>query len=202
MPRAAVRTLRGHLDAAGYDARDADTLTMGMRAAVHEAGHHVARMTLWGIGGDVEAHPDGSGESHPLPGPPVEVDHHEAAAISMAGPVAEAEPVEVLCDDGCLMRQLVGLEAGARDLDTLPVAAFPPYAESAATTLVWQHWAAVLRLAGALLDAPTGRLSWDEAVAVAGAEVLLAAVDEELAAEAWAVLLGADIDRITDGWPA
>ncbi len=137
-------------------------------AAVHEAGHAIARMHQNVPGGDLVARADGSGISHGLGGP---VPPRWMVPVTMAGPLAEAELVVRTGDDEAL-RDVTYMFGGA-DGDLADLALVPAYwvdtlDEAVTLALLRGNWAAVLRLAAALLAAPDGRVTWDEQVTLAG----------------------------------
>ncbi|MBD8059030.1 hypothetical protein IC607_08620 [Cellulomonas sp. JH27-2] len=99
--------------------------------------------------------------------------------VLLAGGVAEAElAVRVSGDEGV---RVDAYGSGAVDLDIATLRARPAdwvdtLDEAVAIQLVRQNWAAVLRLAAALLAAPNGRLNWEQQTNLAGT---IAEADED-----------------------
>jgi len=163
-----------------------DTLPQLLLAAVHEAGHAVARMHYGVPGGDLHIQESGVGRSHGLGG---QVDVRDLVYVAAAGPLAEGELAARVHDEGDFVRDVPWLWGYANgDVDDLlraPDWAFNDRVEAETLATLRHNWPAVLRLAAALLAAPTYRLTWDEQVAVIGTledapDEVFVAVDTEL----------------------
>lgn len=148
---------------------DDEALPGLVTGAVHEAGHSVARMHQGVGGGDLLLRPDGTGLSHGSGAtPPM----RQLVAMVLAGGVAEGELAVRTSggDEGARVDayDLGGAYQDLADLRRLPAYAVDALDEAVAIGLLRANWPAVLRLAAALLNAPDGRLTWEQQTATAG----------------------------------
>lgn len=147
---------------------DVDELPALLTGAVHEAGHAVARIHQRVDGGDLVLRPDGSGVSHGA----TPAQTRWQVPILMAGIAAEAELAIRVGTQGEGSRVDV-YDFGGADLDLADFRWFPrdfvdTLDEAVAIELVRTNWPSVLRVAGALLAAPDGRLTWKQQVFIVG----------------------------------
>lgn len=137
--------------------------------AVHEAGHAVAYLIVGERVIGAYLHPDGRGgvnfvARQPQPAAvwagPSALRH----MLALSGPVSDTDLVDVAATGG------VGANSDAVQLRAMAGQGIDiTAARDAADTLVADHWDAIDRVAGALLD--RGRLAGAEVAAVAGLDV-------------------------------
>lgn len=170
-----------------------DELPQLVLAAIHEAGHAIARLHQNIAGGDLVARADGTGRSHGGGGP---VPTRWMVPVTMAGPLAEAELVVRTSGDGArrdVVYWLGSADGDLADLRRVPAFWVDTLDEAVTLALLRGNWTAVLRVAAALLATPDHRLTWDQQITAAGT-VLEA--DDDLVIELLDLLGVGDIDSL------